>query len=149
MTRTFLCSGLIALVALNVLCPTSWADNKDDAKLVDGTWLGSKAELSGKPYPEELTRTIRITVEKGRYKVAHSGTSEEGLFKLDPSAKPKSLDMIGTDGPNKGNKLLAIYELDGDTLKVCYDLTGKSRPKEFKTTEGSQLYLVIYKREKP
>jgi len=38
--------------------------------------------------------------------------------------------------------------LAGDTLKVCYDLTGKTRPAEFKTTEGSQLYLVTYRREK-
>jgi uncharacterized protein (TIGR03067 family) len=80
--------------------------------------------------------------------VAVSGTFEEGTFKLDPSTTPKSFDLTGTNGPNKGKQLLAIYELDGDNLKVCYDLTGKTRPKEFKTTEGSQLYLATFKREK-
>jgi uncharacterized protein (TIGR03067 family) len=137
-------SAILALVILQ----TGKCDDPKDSERVDGTWLGSKAELSGKPFPEELTRTIRITVEKGTYKVAHSGIVEEGTFKLDSSTRPKSLDMTGTNGQNKGKQLLAIYELDGDNLKVCYDLTGKNRPKEFKTTEGSQQYLVIYKREK-
>jgi hypothetical protein len=48
------------------------------------------------------------------------------------------------DGAN-----LAIYELDGDQLKICYDLTGKSRPKEFSTKDAKQLFLVNYKRAKP
>jgi uncharacterized protein (TIGR03067 family) len=135
--------AILSLMALQ-LGP---CDNLKDTERIDGTWVGSKAELRGKPFPEELTRTIRITVEKGRYRVAVSGTSEEGIFKLDPSTKLKSLDMIGTDGPNTGNRLLAIYELDGDTLRVCYDLSGVNRPKEFTTTEGSDLYLVTYTRE--
>ena len=58
------------------------------------------------------------------------------------------MDITGTEGPNKGKTFQAIYELDGDTLKVCYDLSGKGRPTEFKTAEGTQLFLVIYTREK-
>ena len=58
------------------------------------------------------------------------------------------MDITGTDGPNKGETILAIYERDGDALRVCYDLSGKSRPTEFKTKAGTQLFLVTYKREK-
>jgi uncharacterized protein (TIGR03067 family) len=74
---------------------------------------------------------------------------DRGTCKLDPSAKPKALDITGTEGPNKGKTILAIYERDGDTLRVCYDLGGKNRPTEFKTTAGSRLFLVEYKRQKP
>jgi len=42
-----------------------------------------------------------------------------------------------------------IYELDGDTLRICCDSSGKSRPKEFKTKERTQLLLITFKREKP
>ena len=63
-------------------------------------------------------------------------------------AKPKELDITGTDGPNKGKTILAIYERTDDTLQVCYDLSGKNRPTEFKTTEGAPLFLVTYKRDK-
>jgi hypothetical protein len=31
----------------------------------------------------------------------------------------------------------------------CYDLSGKSRPTEFETREGTQRFLVTWKREKP
>ena len=59
-----------------------------------------------------------------------------------------TMDIISTEGPNKGKTFLAIYELDGDTLKVCYDLTGKSRPTEFKTQKGVLHFLVTYQRAK-
>ena len=74
---------------------------------------------------------------------------DEGTLKLKPKAKPKEMDIIGTDGPNKGKTFLAIYERDGDTLRICYDLGGESRPTEFKTKEGTKQFLVTYKREKP
>jgi hypothetical protein len=40
----------------------------------------------------------------------------------------------------------AIYELDGDTLRICYDLSRTKRPAEFKTLPATQLYLVTYER---
>lgn len=43
---------------------------------------------------------------------------------------------------------MAIYERNGDTMRTCYDLSGKSRPTEFKTTEGNRLFLVEYKLQK-
>ena len=39
-------------------------------------------------------------------------------------------------------------DLSGDTLRVCYDLTGKARPTEFKTKKGELLFLATYKRAK-
>jgi uncharacterized protein (TIGR03067 family) len=74
---------------------------------------------------------------------------DQGTVKLDASAKPKAMDITGTEGPNKGKMIPAIYERDGDTLRVCYNLNGKGRPTEFKTEKGTQLFLVTYTREKP
>ena len=73
---------------------------------------------------------------------------DNGTVKLNPSVKPKALDITGTEGPNKGKTILAIYERKGDTLRVCYDLSGKRRPVEFKTTAGTPLFLVEYKLQK-
>ena len=36
------------------------------------------------------------------------------------------MDITGTNGPNKGKTFLVIYELKGDELRVCYDLSGES-----------------------
>jgi uncharacterized protein (TIGR03067 family) len=124
------------------------ADSKDGDGL-EGTWLPETAELAGKMFPDEVRKTIKLVVKDDKYTVTVGKEVDQGTVKLNPKAKPKEIDIIGTDGPNKGKKFLAIYERDGDTLRVCYDLSGKARPKEFKSKEGSQLFLVTYKREKP
>jgi len=115
---------------------------------LNGTWLPSTAELGGKMFPEEVRKTIKLVVDEDKYMVTVGKTIDQGIVKLHPSAKPKRIDIIGTDGPNKGKTFLAIYEQNGDTLRVCYDLSGNSRPTEFKTREGTQLFLVTYTREK-
>jgi uncharacterized protein (TIGR03067 family) len=120
-----------------------------DADALDGTWLPSAAELGGKPFPEEVRKTIKLVIQDDKYTVTVGKQVDQGTVKLNPSAKPKELDITGTDGPNKGKTILAIYERDGDTLRVCYDLGGQNRPREFKTEAGSPVFLVIYKREKP
>jgi uncharacterized protein (TIGR03067 family) len=116
---------------------------------IQGTWLPSAADLGGKAFPDEARKTIKLVVKDDKYTVTAGKQVDQGTVKLNPKAKPKTLDITGTDGPNKGKTILAIYERDGDTLRVCYDLSGKSRPAEFKTREGTQLFLVTYKREKP
>src|SRR6516164_11561940 len=120
---------------------------KGDA--IEGTWLPETAELAGKMFPDEVRKTIKLVVKGNKYTVTVGEKVDKGTIKLNPAAKPKALDITGTEGPNKGKTILAIYERNVDTLRVCYDLSGKNRPKEFKTKEGTQLFLVTYKREKP
>jgi uncharacterized protein (TIGR03067 family) len=124
----------------------------DDAKEDEtnqGSWVIAEAELGGKMFPEEIRKAIKLVIKDDKYTVTAGKSVDQGTVKLDPKAKPKAMDITGTEGPNKGKTIQAIYERDGDTLKVCYDLTGTSRPTEFKTKEGTQLFLVTYKREKP
>src|SRR5205823_4054339 len=42
---------------------------------------------------------------------------------------------------------LGIYELEGDTWKICLTLTAKERPKEFAAPAGSGLALETLKRD--
>ena len=65
-----------------------------------------------------------------------------------PRRQAEEHEDYGVKGPNKGKTFPAIYELAGDTLRVCYDLSGKKRPTEFKTKADTKLYLVTYKRKK-
>jgi uncharacterized protein (TIGR03067 family) len=124
------------------------ADAKD-GDTIQGTWLPATVELAGKPFPDEVRKSMKLVVKGDGYTVTVGKGVDKGTIKLNPSAKPKAMDISGTDGPNKGKTLLAIYERDGDKLRICYDLSGKSRPTEFKTKEGTQLFLVTYQREKP
>ena len=121
------------------------ADAKDE-DAIQGTWLASTAELAGQQFPDELRKSIKLVIKDGKYTVTVGNQPDKGTSKVDPSAKPKTMDVTGTDGPNKGKTFLAIYELNGDTMRICYDLSGKSRPTEFKTAAGTQLFLVTYTR---
>src|SRR4051812_31381661 len=133
--------------ALVVSCSSAArGDGARDANL-EGTWLPSAAELGGKKFPDEVRKTIKLELKGDQYTVTVGTQPDRGTCKLDPSAKPKALDITGTEGPNKDKTILAIYERDGDTLRICYDLSGKARPTEFRTKAGTRLFLVTYKRE--
>ena len=88
-------------------------------------------------------------MKDGKYTVLVGEGRDEGTVKRDPAKTPKTMDITGTKGPNEGKTFLAIYESKGDELRVCYDLSGKSRPTEFATKPETQLFLVKYKRAKP
>jgi uncharacterized protein (TIGR03067 family) len=134
-------------LALIVACsPAAWgADDKDDT--IDGTWLPSDAELAGKKFPDDVRKAIKLVIKGDDYTVTVGEATDKGTCKRDPSSKPRALDITGSEGPNKGKTILAIYERDGNTLRVCYDLSGKARPTEFKTKPGTRLFLVTYERE--
>jgi len=142
MTRS-LCIALFLALSLSCL------SRGDDAESMDGTWLPSAAELGGEKFPDEVRKTIKLVIDDGKYKVTVGKNPDRGTVKLDPSKKPKEMDILGTEGPNKGKRILAIYEMTDDTLRICYDLSGKARPSEFKTAKDSKRFLVTYKREKP
>jgi uncharacterized protein (TIGR03067 family) len=59
--------------------------------------------------------------------LTHAGT-------LKPDAKKKALDLTITEGRDKGNVLLALFELKGDTLRIATTNPGGkgARPEELK-----------------
>jgi uncharacterized protein (TIGR03067 family) len=125
------------------------ASAKEDGKKMQGTWKPVTAELAGKPFPDEVLKTMKLVLTDGKYSFTLGEQLDEGTVKLDPAKTPRAMDIVGTKGPNQGRTILAIYELTDTTLKVCYDLSGKAHPKEFKTQADTQLFLVEYKRQKP
>ena len=138
---------LIALVSVN----SSWIDKTDakqDLELMQGDWVIASAELSGKPMPEEVTKTIKLTIEGDKYIVSTPSGADKGVCQLNSEVSPRTLEITGVEGPNKGKKIPAIYEVKDGELKVCYDLSGKEFPKEFKSTDGTLLFLVTYTKVK-
>lgn len=145
MKRAWLCS-LVVVASFGVLARGGDADQ--DKKDMQGTWLPESARLAGLEYPEKVLKAMKLVLKDDGYTVTVGDQSDEGTVKLDPDKKPRAMDIKGTKGPNEGKTILAIYELKGDTLKVCYDLSGESRPSEFETKPKTKLFLVTYKREK-
>lgn len=112
------------------------ADAKDDAvkkdtEAMQGKWQLVSLERDGKSVdvPKDAVRVVKDDT----YTITpRPGVTIEGTYKIDPTAKPKTIDITPTTSDNKGKTALGIYEIDGDMLKICWAPSGKDRPTEFK-----------------
>jgi uncharacterized protein (TIGR03067 family) len=114
---------------------------KSDNDKLQGAWQAHSAELAGEKIPEEFVKGVKLIIKGDKVSASFMGEAKDGSYKIDPTQKPKTLDLTVDN-----KKIEAIYELDGDTLKVCASEEG--RPKEFKSAAGSQSILLILKRVK-
>jgi uncharacterized protein (TIGR03067 family) len=117
--------------------------------MLEGTWIPVTGELAGEKFPDEILKTIKLEIKGDKWTVTVDKATDKGTVTIDATKKPKEMDLVGTEGPNKDKKILAIYELTDDTLKVCYTLDGKERPKAFATKQGTMGFLLTYKKQKP
>jgi uncharacterized protein (TIGR03067 family) len=143
----------VRLLAVSLFAASALAARAaDDLKAMSGTWKPTKAELAGRPMPPPGLKSITLKMDGANYEViveTEKGPSpDKGTVTIDSAAKPKGMTVTGVTGPNAGKSFPAIYELTGDTLRICYDLSGAARPTEFKTAPGTKLYLVDYERAK-
>lgn len=114
---------------------------------LQGAWTIESSVTGGMEIPPGELKGFILTVEGDKH-VLKKGDEviQVGTQKLDPSTSPKAIDVTVTEGPNKGPVMLGIYELDGDTLTVCFDPRGKMRPTEFKSAPGSEHVVNVHKR---
>jgi uncharacterized protein (TIGR03067 family) len=145
---------LTLFCALGLAAASVQADDKPDAakalEKFQGTWTFESVEVDGKKESSawgEKLKNLKITFAGNKFTVKKGDkVVQAGTQKLDPSKSPKAVDATVTEGNGKGRKMLGIYEIEGDTLKVCFDPEGKKRPTEFKSTAGSSTVLIVHKR---
>jgi uncharacterized protein (TIGR03067 family) len=125
------------------------ADVEKELKKFQGTWTFESSKSGGKELPADVLKGLILTFEGDKHTVKKGDeVIQAGTQKLNPSKSPKTIDVTMTEGPNKGTVMLGIYEIDGDTLKVCFDPHGKMRPTEFRNAPGSENFVNVHKRVK-
>jgi uncharacterized protein (TIGR03067 family) len=125
------------------------ADLEKEVRKFQGTWTFESSETGGKKLPARELKGLILTFEGDKHTVKKGDkVIQVGTQKLDPSRSPKTIDVTIAEGPNKGAVMLGIYEISGDTLKVCFDPEGKKRPTELKSASGSQIFVNVHKRVK-
>src|SRR5262245_62568602 len=140
--------GTIGLAASGALADDK-ADLEKEVKKFQGTWTIESSETGGMAIPPGELKEFIVIFEGDKHTVKMGDkVIRVGTQKLDPSKSPKAIDVTMTEGPNKGAVMLGIYEIDGDTLKVCFDPQGKKRPTEFKSAPGSENFVNVHKRVK-
>jgi uncharacterized protein (TIGR03067 family) len=139
----------VTLLVAGLLAGAQADDAKGEQEKLKGTWTLVAAERGGQKAEEDRIKDIKLTVAGDKITLKTPNGDNVSTFKLDPAKKPKAIDIIPTDGPNKGKPRPGIYELDGDTLKLCYNAEpDQDRPTEFATKPGARQMLMILKRDK-
>ena len=89
--------------------PVVFADDvKKETTALEGVWIPESAEIAGKAFPEAIRKTMKLTIKGDTYKVAVGELLDVGTTKIDPAQKPKTIDVTGTEGPNRDKTYLAI-----------------------------------------
>jgi uncharacterized protein (TIGR03067 family) len=129
--------------------------SKSDLDKIRGTWLAVSLINDGKTLQDEKTPakegpTTKLVYDGDKWMIkVGDKTVAKGVLKIDPSKKPKEIDILDESGMKNEKTKLGIYEIDGDTYKFCLASAGKPRPTEFTSKEGSGHTLGVMKREKP
>jgi uncharacterized protein (TIGR03067 family) len=118
---------------------------ESDQEKFQGTWAVILGEREGVKLSEEAAREIQVIVEGDRYRHVRGDRTQAGTIKLDPTKRPREIDITPADGKT----ILGIYTIEGDTHKVCFAEYGGGRPTGFSTEPESGLSLYVMRRVKP
>jgi uncharacterized protein (TIGR03067 family) len=90
---------------------------------------------------------IVTTITSNRYEQSVNGQiSERGTFKIDDSKKPMTVDISITDGPNAGQSVPGVFQLDGNKLTAKFGEPGSTvRPTDFAPAEGFMTFVMVKK----
>jgi uncharacterized protein (TIGR03067 family) len=124
----------------------------EELKRLEGTWTPVALESGGERVTGEELKKLglgKFTVRDGKTSIRGGGEVSRAALRVDPTRKPRAMDRVVTEGRHQGLTSLAVYDLAGDTLTICYDAenSDKRRPREF-TSSGTQVILVL-KRNAP
>ncbi len=119
---------------------------KKELDLLKGTWAATSYVKDNKPAPEPDLKMMKLTIAGDQVTFTKGKDARKSTYKLDPAQKPKTVDIVMIDGPDKGKTLLGIYELTADDFKICLAILDKPRPKEF--AAKPETILETWKREK-
>lgn len=109
----------------------------EDELLILGTWELVWAIDDG---VEQNTDRNRIIVAAGAWTAGDHVFS----YRMYPRTQPKQIDWMLAGQVHRG-----IYELDGQTLRLCVAPLGKPRPSEFETRPGDGRSLHLRRRVEP
>jgi uncharacterized protein (TIGR03067 family) len=113
--------------------PEKDANNKDLNRL-QGDWAAVSMVYDGHKLPDDDAQSLFRTVKGEQYFLfLFKKVIGKGTFKIDATKQPKTIDFLSASAAANSQPIHGIYELDGDTWKVCYASPGKERPKEFQS----------------
>jgi uncharacterized protein (TIGR03067 family) len=138
---------LVVAVGLALVAADKPDAKKEDKDAIQGTWTFVSGERNGEEPPDNV-KSMKLTFKGDMVTAVVGDKTQEAKFTLDPSKKPKEISLtMKRDGQER--TVHGIYELDGDTLKICHsEKDDGPLPKEFSGKKDSKQALMVFKRAK-
>jgi uncharacterized protein (TIGR03067 family) len=147
MNRTLIGIVLTLLSATASPATAAAAEEPDDLKQLAGSWKPKEANLGDNKIDSMVLEKAVVAYEGDKYTITIGEKEEKGTLVLDSKKIPKCMDIFPTSGDNNGKTFLAVYELAGDSLTICYSLTPTVRPENFEPNSNT-LLVVKFERIK-
>jgi uncharacterized protein (TIGR03067 family) len=132
--------GILVTAGLVVLLTglAHGGDAKKDQKALQGTWLAVKGD-----------KKAEVTFAGSKFTVKLGDELYKGTFTLDPSKKPKHIDMSVKEGPKYVDMVsVGIYKIEGTTLTWHTSEPGKEQRPDDLTTEAEGAMLLVLEKKK-
>jgi RNA polymerase sigma-70 factor (ECF subfamily) len=122
-------------------------------KELEGIWKVVSLETEGKKAPEAELKGMRWTFKGSSLHITDETDQAGGMctVKVDPSKKPKHIDITSEEGPTKGKTVQGIYKLEKGRLIVSVQEVqnaGQGRPTDFTTAAKDGPGVAILERVK-
>jgi len=142
-----LCWSLLVATLALLAAPLAAADQPEDVQLLKGTWKPKEANLGDNKIDAMVLDMATLVYDGDKYTLTIGDKVEKGSYTLDSKKSPKAMDIFPTEGDNNGKTFLAVYQIEGDKLSICYSLTPTVRPDDFEP-DSNTLLLVKWERVK-
>jgi uncharacterized protein (TIGR03067 family) len=119
--------------------------SEPELKKLQGTWKVSQFVADGDAKPAESREKMQGVIRDNALTLKSENIAKEVMrISVDPTAKPAAIDLAPDS--EKGVRFKGIYELDKDTLKICFTVEGTERPKAFSSKKDEFTVLIILQR---
>jgi uncharacterized protein (TIGR03067 family) len=100
-------------------------------KELHGTYTVVAISKGGEAAPEDFRKEMSLTITKDELTFTIKDKKFPAkITKVDPKARPATIDIAPTDGPEKGKTFLGIYTYKDGELSLSFTEKGE-RPKDF------------------
>ena len=102
---------------------------------LQGTWKFISIGGNGTTKPPERIADMKVTISGQQFTTTKGGKIVEQATLVADLSK-KTIDLTITEGEGKGQTILGVYELAGDTLRIATSEPGAVRPTEIVNRAG-------------
>lgn len=142
-------SVLAVVVCCGGAAPPRMSEGKWELFRLQGTWEMAALEVNGEEVPQKKLKGTTLTIRGDKYVVKVKDVEHEVKIELDPKKDPRAIDMHLPDGNEAPKLAKGVYDLDGDTFRICrHQMAGEERPAQIGTWPDTNLFVVTWKRKK-